>query len=88
MSNNVLITGTTGMIGSLVLQHCLESPEISKVTSLLRRKSGIAHEKLNEIIIEDFMNLDEGAPYFEEMKRAFCIGSMIIFRSICLWRVG
>lgn len=67
MRANVLMTGATGMIGSLVLQHCLESPKIAKVTSLLRRKSGITHGKLNEIVVEDFMNLDAGAPYFDEV---------------------
>ncbi|MEW8470363.1 MAG: NAD-dependent epimerase/dehydratase family protein [Candidatus Thiodiazotropha sp.] len=45
MGKNVLITGATGMIGSLVLKHCLESDEVASVISLARRPSGIQHEK-------------------------------------------
>jgi len=75
MGKHVLITGASGMIGSLVLELCLESPEVSKVTSLLRRASGIRHEKLNEAIIEDFLHLDESADYFTSVDVVFyCIG--------------
>ena len=58
MATRVLITGATGMIGNLVLQHCLESDAVDSVVSLLRRPSGIQHQKLEEIIIDDFGHLD------------------------------
>ena len=61
----VLVTGATGMIGSLVQQHCLENQRIDEVVSLLRRSSGIHHPKLTEIIVGDFMALEEGASYYE-----------------------
>ena len=51
---NVLITGATGLVGGNVLQACLQSEEIGNVVSLLRRPSGIKHEKLREIIVDDF----------------------------------
>lgn len=75
MNHKVIITGATGMIGSLVLELCLKSEEVSNVTSLLRRASGIKHVKLNEVVIDDFLNLDESASYFESIDIVFyCLG--------------
>ena len=71
----VLITGATGMIGSLVLQYCLESEAVSEVVSLLRRPSGIVHEKLSEIVITDFLNLDDDAEYYRDLDAVYyCLG--------------
>jgi len=75
MGKHVLITGATGMVGGLVLDMCLGSREVSRVTSLVRRSSGVQHEKLNEIIIQDFLNLDENASYFEAVDIVYyCLG--------------
>jgi len=37
MTKKILITGASGMIGSLVLQKCLENENVSAVVSLVRR---------------------------------------------------
>lgn len=72
---NVLITGSTGMIGGLVLQLCLDNDGISSVTSLVRKTSGINHAKLNEVIINDFSALDQDASYFESIDIVYyCLG--------------
>ncbi|MBN1883340.1 MAG: NAD-dependent epimerase/dehydratase family protein [Deltaproteobacteria bacterium] len=89
MGKHVLITGATGMVGGLVLTLCLESREVSRVTSLLRRKSGIRHEKLTKIIIQDFSVLDENADCFEAVDIVYyCLGvytgavDRVLFRKI------
>lgn len=51
---NIIIYGPTGFIGSGVLYECLKHPQINKVTAVTRHKLNIQHEKLNEIILEDF----------------------------------
>jgi nucleoside-diphosphate-sugar epimerase len=72
---NVLITGATGMIGGLVLQLCLDNQEISSVTSLVRKPSGVNHSKLNEKIIDDFTALDKDEKYFESIDIVYyCLG--------------
>lgn len=72
---NVIITGVTGMVGGIVLQKCLKSNEISSVISLTRKKTGIIHEKLNEVIIDDFTNYSDFENYFRNIDLAFfCIG--------------
>ena len=57
IGKRVLITGATGMIGSLVLQNCLESEKIESVVSLARRSFGIHHEKLEEVVVDDFLQI-------------------------------
>lgn len=75
MKKHVLITGATGMIGGLVLDLCLQNDEIGRVTSLVRRESGRKHEKLDEVIIENFLDLDPNAPYFDSVDIVYyCLG--------------
>ena len=56
----VIITGTTGYVGEGVLLTCLDHPEIKKVLSVSRRPCGHVHPKLEEDIVKDFMELEEG----------------------------
>lgn len=70
-----IIVGASGMIGSLILKHCLASDEISGVTSLVRKKSGISHPKLNEKVTNNFKNLSELSNEFQAVDMAFfCLG--------------
>jgi nucleoside-diphosphate-sugar epimerase len=53
---NILITGASGMIGSLIVESCLQKDEIKQVTSITRKPSGIQHAKLIEAIQNDFLD--------------------------------
>ena len=55
---NVIITGTNGMIGNLILQLCLKRTDVNMITSITRKPLGISHPKLIEVIHTDFMNFD------------------------------
>jgi len=55
----IIITGTTGMVGEGVLLECLNHPEITEVLSVSRKPSEIAHSKLKEYIVADFLSLQE-----------------------------
>jgi uncharacterized protein YbjT (DUF2867 family) len=57
--NNVIITGTTGMVGEGVLMQCLNSPEIKSVLVINRKTSGYTHPKLKEIIHSDFFDFSK-----------------------------
>ncbi len=73
---NVIITGATGMVGSLVLEKCLSSNEISQVTILVRKSIKQDHPKLREFIISDFTNYSEVEDEFQNIDAAFfCIGA-------------
>lgn len=50
----VLMTGATGMVGSQTLSLLLEDTRVGKVISIGRRKTGVTHPKLYEIVHKDF----------------------------------
>lgn len=50
----LVIVGATGMVGGYALRYALESSAVRSVTSIGRRKLGISHPKLNEVLHQDF----------------------------------
>jgi hypothetical protein len=54
---NVLITGSTGMVGEGVLLTCLNHPSIDRITLVNRRSIGFTHPKVTEIIHDNFYDL-------------------------------
>jgi uncharacterized protein YbjT (DUF2867 family) len=53
---NVIITGSTGMVGRGVLLECLDHPKIEQVLVINRHSLQLSHPKLEEIIHQDFFN--------------------------------
>ncbi|MCQ2286142.1 MAG: hypothetical protein MJZ76_04630 [Bacteroidales bacterium] len=53
----VIITGTTGYVGEGVMRCCLEHPMVEKVLSVSRKKIGLSHSKLEELVVDNFMDL-------------------------------
>lgn len=70
---HILITGSTGMIGNLVLNNCLHDPAVSKVTSVVRRPQR-QHAKLTEIIKQDFSDWQD-VDLASVDKVVFCLGA-------------
>ena len=71
----VIITGASGMIGQLVLEHCLSSNSITEVVSLVRRPTEYNNPKLKEVVVNDFTDYSEIADDFKNGDVAFfCIG--------------
>lgn len=53
----VLVTGSTGMVGALVLKSCLDSDDVTEVIALNRRPTELKHVKYREIVVQDFVSL-------------------------------
>ncbi|MEO0469603.1 MAG: NAD-dependent epimerase/dehydratase family protein [Bacteroidota bacterium] len=71
----VLIVGATGMVGTIILRHCLESDTVASVSVISRRSLQINHPKLKEIIHDDFSDYSGLAHCFQDIDIAhFCIG--------------
>ncbi len=71
----VLITGTNGMIGRLILELCLQRTDVATVTSITRKPLGIVHPKLREVIHSDFRDLSTIRDHFSNQDLCFyCIG--------------
>lgn len=49
---SVLIIGATGLVGHQVFLQCLQNPEINEVRIIVRKETGIIHEKLKELVID------------------------------------
>ena len=74
-TTKILIAGASGMVGQLVLQQCIEHPDIQEVISLVRTKSSDTHTKVTEIVVADFSNYEKYTHYFKGISVIyFCIG--------------
>jgi len=74
MSNKAIIAGATGLIGSKLLNMLLANDEYSHVVSLVRKKSGVAHHKLEETVV-DFDQLGKHADKINGHALFCCIGT-------------
>jgi uncharacterized protein YbjT (DUF2867 family) len=54
---HALLAGATGLVGALTLRRLLADPRWARVTTLVRRPTGVAHERLDERLV-DFATLD------------------------------
>ena len=55
----IIITGATGMVGEGVLFECLQNEKVSEILIVNRRHYNLSHPKLKELIVPDFMQLEQ-----------------------------
>lgn len=71
----IILTGATGFVGEGVLLACIQRDDIEKILSVSRRPCGITHSKLEEYIVEDFMDIPLDDPRLEGYDACFfCAG--------------
>ncbi len=72
----IVIVGATGMVGGYALRYALEQPAVSRVTAIGRRKLGISHPKLDEVVHRDFADCSALAePLAGQDAAVYCIGA-------------
>jgi uncharacterized protein YbjT (DUF2867 family) len=72
----LVIVGATGMVGGYALRFALDLPDVERVTSISRRKTGISHPKLDEVLHQDFSDCSELAQTLAGQDAAvFCLGT-------------
>lgn len=59
MEIKAIITGVTGMVGEGVLFECLEHADVTEVLIVNRRHYDLEHSKLKELIVPNFLNLED-----------------------------
>ncbi len=75
MNIKAIIFGATGMVGEGVLHESLKHPDVESVLVINRRPCGQQHEKLKEIIHNDFHNFSAIADQLSGYNAAyFCMG--------------
>jgi uncharacterized protein YbjT (DUF2867 family) len=72
----VVIVGASGMVGGYALRYLLEAHAFGDVTSIGRRKIGVSHPKLSEILHADFADCSALAGALAHQDAAvFCLGT-------------
>jgi nucleoside-diphosphate-sugar epimerase len=71
----LVIVGATGMVGGYALRYALEHHAVKSATAIARRKLGISHPKLNEVLHRDFADCSALAEALSGQDAAvFCLG--------------
>jgi nucleoside-diphosphate-sugar epimerase len=72
---NIIITGSNGMIGNLILQMCLQRNDVGTITSITRKPIGISHTKLKEVLHQDFLDFSSIKEHLQNQDICFyCVG--------------
>jgi uncharacterized protein YbjT (DUF2867 family) len=72
----LVIVGATGMVGGYALRYALEYPAVGTVTAIGRKKLGISHPKLKEVLHRDFADCSTLAEALSGQDAAvFCLGA-------------
>lgn len=75
-NTRLVIVGATGMVGGYALRYALDLPTVERVTSISRRKTGISHTKLDEVLHQDFSDCSALAQTLAAQDAAiFCLGT-------------
>jgi uncharacterized protein YbjT (DUF2867 family) len=72
----LVIVGATGMVGGYALRYALENSAVGSLTSIGRRKLGVSHPKLKEVLHPDFADCSALAETLSGQDAAvFCLGT-------------
>lgn len=71
----VIVFGATGMVGAGALREVLAAAEVERVLSVGRRPSGVAHAKLQELVMPDLFDVAS-------------VQAQLTGYDACLWAVG
>src|ERR1700741_3465316 len=72
---SLVIIGASGMVGGYALRYSLDNPAIGVVTVIGRKKLGISHPKLKEVLHQDFTDCSALAqPLTGQDAAIFCLG--------------
>jgi uncharacterized protein YbjT (DUF2867 family) len=75
-AKRLVLVGATGMVGGYALRHALERPDVGAVTAIGRRKVGLTHPKLQEVLHPDFADCSSlAAPLAGQDALVFCLGT-------------
>lgn len=76
MSESALVLGATGLVGSHLLDHLLESDQYDRVSVISRRSTGKKHPKLVEHIF-NLEDMETHAHLFKSDALFLCLGTTI-----------
>jgi uncharacterized protein YbjT (DUF2867 family) len=73
---HLVIVGASGMVGGYALRYALENPAVGSVTAIGRKKVGISHPKLKEVLHQNFADCSALADTLSGQDAAiYCLGT-------------
>jgi len=73
---SLTIVGASGMVGGYALRFALEDPAVARVTAIGRKRLGVAHPKLKEVLHPDFSDCSALAGVLSGQDAlVFCLGT-------------
>jgi uncharacterized protein YbjT (DUF2867 family) len=73
---SLVVMGATGMVGGYALRHALDNLEVKSVTSIGRKKLGISHPKLKEVLHQNFADCSPLASVLSNQDAVvYCLGT-------------
>jgi uncharacterized protein YbjT (DUF2867 family) len=73
---SLVVVGATGMVGGYALRYALDNSEVKSVTSIGRKKLGISHPKLKEVLHQNFADCSPLANVFSNQDAVvYCLGT-------------
>jgi uncharacterized protein YbjT (DUF2867 family) len=73
---NLVIVGATGMVGGYALRYALDNSGVKSVTSIGRKKLGISHPKLKEVLHQNFADCSPLANVLSNQDAVvYCLGT-------------
>jgi len=72
----LVIVGATAMVGGYALRYALGHPTVGRVTEIGRRKLGLSHPKLDQVLHRDFADCSAlGEALSGQDAAIFCLGT-------------
>lgn len=72
-----LILGASGLVGQEVVKLLLQDNSYDQVILIVRRRLALEHPKCEQVVIADFDQLKDLAPYFQVTNVFCCLGTTI-----------
>ena len=74
--NRLVIVGATGMVGGYALRYALDNSGVKSVMSIGRKKVGISHPKLEQVLHQNFANCSPLANALSNRDAVvYCLGT-------------
>ena len=74
--NRLVIVGATGMVGGYALRYALDNSKVKSVTSIGRKKVGISHPKLEQVLHQNFASCSPLANVLSNQDAVvYCLGT-------------
>ena len=76
VGQKIVMVGASGMVGGYALRYALDQPAIERVTAIGRKRLGMSHPKLTEVLHQDFADCSALKVALSGQDAAvFCLGA-------------